>query len=104
MNLSKVHSKYGAPMGRREQHARFRGEITSRLRLSLVRLNNGGYDDGGAYWGWAQGLRLYRVEGEAEGHIDVGGEPIEFYLRASDREGAKAAIRALGYTSARFYR
>ncbi len=47
-----VSSPYGAPMGRRSQ------ELcpTGKVRLFRVRLNNGGYDDGGAYWGCGQAL------------------------------------------------
>lgn len=44
-----VSSTYGAPMGRREygsmpDHGRT-------VRVFRVRLDSGGYDDGGAYWG-----------------------------------------------------
>ena len=45
-----VSCKYGAPMGRRED-----GYLETRVRrfvrLFRVRLDSGGYDDGGAYWG-----------------------------------------------------
>jgi hypothetical protein len=50
-----VSSKYGAPMGRRAdgyietQDPRF-------VRLFRVRLDSGGYDDGGAYWGIGEPL------------------------------------------------
>jgi hypothetical protein len=44
--FEKVSSKYGAPMGR---HESLLG--VERIRLFRVRLNSGGYDDGGAYWG-----------------------------------------------------
>lgn len=46
-----VSSKYGAPMGR----ASF-GNPESKIRLFRVRLDSGGYDDGGAYWGLGQAL------------------------------------------------
>lgn len=74
--LSKVHSRYGAPMGRPSSAA-----LSGRVRLSRVRLNRGGYDDGGAYWG--HGQPLWRAE-------DADGE--QRFLRAPDRAAAKAQI------------
>ena len=47
-----VGSRYGAPMGRRE-YGRF---PLGKVRLFRVRINSGGYDDGGAYWGIGQPL------------------------------------------------
>lgn len=48
--FEQVSSRYGAPMGRRED-----GHLATRVkrfvRLFRVRINSGGYDDGGAYWG-----------------------------------------------------
>ncbi len=42
-----VSSAYGAPMGRRGSAL----SPTGKVRLFRVRLNSGGYDAGGAYWG-----------------------------------------------------
>lgn len=47
--FARVNSQYGAPMGRREfgpmpDHGR-------KIRIFRVRIDSGGYDDGGAYWG-----------------------------------------------------
>jgi hypothetical protein len=42
-----VDSKYGAPLGRIEYGDSPVGKVT----LFRVRINSGGYDDGGAYWG-----------------------------------------------------
>lgn len=51
-----VSCKYGAPMGR---HAVPDLDTTrGTVRLFAVRLDSGGYDDGGAYWGYGGG-RLY---------------------------------------------
>ncbi len=47
-----VTSMYGAPMGRAE-YGRF---PLGKVRLFRVRINSGGYDDGGAYWGVGQPL------------------------------------------------
>lgn len=48
--FAEVSCRYGAPMGRRAD-----GYIETNLprfvRLYRVRLDSGGYDDGGAYWG-----------------------------------------------------
>lgn len=46
-----VNSAYGAPMGRRESPL-----DGPRVRVFRVRMNSGGYDDGGAYWGIGQPL------------------------------------------------
>lgn len=74
---SKVSCKYGAPMGR--GHSTLAG---SKTRLARVRLDSGGYDPGGAYWGTGQPLF---VAWDEEGG--------EVYLRASSRETAKAQLR-----------
>ena len=51
--MPNVNSKYGAPMGR----SRCGLVPSGKVRLFRVRINSGGYDDGGAYWG--HGLPLY---------------------------------------------
>ncbi len=50
-----VSSRYGAPMGRRED-GRLETDIRHYVRLFRVRLDSGGYDDGGAYGGSGQPL------------------------------------------------
>jgi hypothetical protein len=106
MSLSKVHSKYGAPMGRGGEtldgfcsaYAGF-AESSDRVQLARVYLNSGGYDSGGAYWG--HGAPLYRALFEAHGDY------WECWLRANSRDEAKRHIQegtsALGL-KARFYR
>lgn len=42
--------KYGAPMGRRDD-GYLETTIPRSVRLFRVKLDSGGYDDGGAYWG-----------------------------------------------------
>lgn len=76
--VADVSSKYGAPMGRVD------GQPDDGLRLYLRRvpLNSGGYDAGGAYWGLGTPLWTY-------------GDGADWkYLRARDRNGAKALIIA----------
>lgn len=51
--FSKVNSQYGAPMGRRNIGNAPTDQPRS-VRLFKVRLDSGGYDDGGAYWGHGQ--------------------------------------------------
>ncbi len=56
-----VNSSYGAPLGRHAHPAPFFG----RVRARRVRLDSGGYDQGGAYWG--HGAPLYYVYGAEDG-------------------------------------
>ena len=86
--FSQVGSIYGAPMGRHEN--RIPSNLPPRsVRLYRVRLNRGGYDDGGAYWGTGQ--PLYCAEwtlGEDDGRK---------FVRADSRF---FAARKLGITDA----
>lgn len=75
-----VHSRRGAPMGRKQYGTPARCE--GKIRLFRVRLDNGGYDDGGAYWGI--GKPLYCAE-------SLDGRYREF-VRAEDREAAALAL------------
>lgn len=97
-----VSCKYGAPMGRPTRNT-FEDkdgrviEITDigirPMALVRIRLNNGGYDAGGAYWG--HGEPLYYFESFVS---DISG-----YVRGRTREAAKAEVRKL-HPKARFYR
>jgi hypothetical protein len=89
--LPDVSSKYGAPMGRADKHVtidkpQFDGlvykPIAPKFSLRRIRLNGGGYDSGGAYWGI--GTPLYWADD---------GEGTERFLRARTRELAKTTIR-----------
>jgi hypothetical protein len=46
--LPEMNCQYGAPMGRRTFPTK---PSTKTVRLFRVKLDRGGYDDGGAYWG-----------------------------------------------------
>lgn len=83
-------SPYGAPLGRPNAIP-----VTPPCKVSLrrVRLNSGGYDQGGAYWG--VGRALYWA-GDDDGLLDL-------FFRAVTRESAKAHLRTL-YPAVRFYR
>jgi hypothetical protein len=69
-----------------------------RFYLQRVRLDAGGYDSGGAYWG--VGAPLYRFEA-GEGADDLTEWPAGF-LRARTRADAKRQLRDT-YAGARFY-
>lgn len=77
MKLPKVSCKYGSPMGRSDDH------IDGKCKLSHVSLNSGGYDNGGAYWGY--GIALW-VCTDAENNM--------LFVRAQTRSSAKYAVLA----------
>jgi hypothetical protein len=80
----------GAGMGRVDTRpAAWSGKVC----MTKVRLNQGGYDSGGAYWGVAE--PLYWAASD-DGELDL-------WFRAESREAAKAHVRSL-YLGARFYR
>jgi hypothetical protein len=78
-----------------DRHERLHALHTQAMKFTLqrVRLNAGGYDSSGSYWGAGSPLYWYcHDEGWPEGHI-----------RAADRRSAKAYIRGL-FPACRFYR
>ena len=87
---TRVSAKYGAPMGRGED-----APLVGKVRMRRVRLDSGGYDKGGAYFGL--GAPLYYVSGDESGYV---------YVRGVSRYYAKAILAELGYIneSTRFYR
>lgn len=93
-----VSARYGAPMGR-TSHTDLR-DMPKRPKFSLcrIRLNSGGYDSGGAYWGL--GAPLYYA---AASRDDTGALIADRYFRASNRAAAKARILS-EFPTARFYR
>lgn len=78
--LSAVGSIYGAPMGRRESSERPTEPRT--VSIQRVRINAGGYDAGGAYWG--TGAPLY-VAWADNGYRQ--------FVRAASRDEAADALR-----------
>lgn len=87
----------GAPMGRPTLDGGYTViENAPPFILRHVRLDSGGYDRGGAYWGIeSHGDLLYYFEGPIS---DISG-----YVRAAGRESAKSEVRKL-HPLARFYR
>ena len=98
LKLPKACSKYGADMGRPSTwptDVLFDG----RLRLTPLDWVDGDYDQGGAYWGYIPGTRIWcarsaDVEDGCFTHV---------YVRAKNREDAKEQIRQK-LPNARFYR
>lgn len=84
--------KRGAALGRSTRHNIDRA-ASVKLTLRHVRIDSGGYDRNGTYFGHGNPLYWYADE---SGGIDA-------VLRADDREHAKESIREL-YPNARFYR
>jgi hypothetical protein len=87
----RVNATYGAPMGRRTGPD-YLETSAGPLRLVRIRINGGGYDPGGAYWGL--GAPLWYVE-DQDGNSQ--------FFRARDRASAKATV-AGRWPGARFYR
>lgn len=107
LGLSFAATRYGASLGRGSNSP---GDFDTRqpVRMREVRLDSGGYDEGGAYWGWhvtgpltARTVhRLYLIEGAA---WEPGCEA-SMFVRVPVRsfEGARAKAvehaKGLGFT------
>ena len=68
-----------------------------KFTLCRIRLDSGGYDSGGAYWGI--GEPLYGAETQ-DGLDD---QVLRLFMRATDRNDAKNKVRER-FPNARFYR
>lgn len=88
--LPKAYNQYGASMGRRNVTTDRDAAMT--FRLYRMRLDKGGYDNGGAYWGIGPDS-LWHAYTETD----------EVFVRAKTREDAKGAVRTI-YAKAEFYR
>lgn len=76
-----VSGRYGAPMGRQE----FFEQPEGKVRLFVVNIDNGGYDDGGAYWGLqVDGYHIYCATDDKNFRV---------FVRARSREEAKRAVK-----------
>jgi hypothetical protein len=84
---TKCYSIYGASMGRGSNAC-----LTGKVSLVRVKLDSGGYDKGGAYWGI--GAPLYCATSE-QGEVQ--------YMRGRDRQAVKDALSTI-YTDIKFYR
>ncbi|QQS10763.1 MAG: hypothetical protein IPK81_14070 [Rhodospirillales bacterium] len=82
--LASVDASRGAPMGRA---SRLSPDFGGALRLAKVRLDSGGYDRGGAYWGCRERGESLFVAWSTEFHAVA-------FLDAPDRDTARARILA----------
>lgn len=87
MKLHYYPSPYGASMGR----ASFGHDFAGRIYVSRVRLDSGGYDSGGAYWG--HGEPLYAASDTIVG--DATFSKAFATVRAKSRAEAIAKIKAI---------
>lgn len=85
-------SARGAPFGRPSSISPEK-DPGARYYLSRIRIDAGGYDPGGAYWGVGEPLYNFTTDDGTESG----------YLRAADRDHAKDKVRQLD-RSARFFR
>ena len=78
-----VNARYGAPMGRWTGREDCKG---TPCRVFRVRLDSGGYDQGGAYFGGeSNGKRLYCAQGDG----------LQLFTRQDSRSAAKAYFRTV---------
>lgn len=87
-------SQWGAAMGR--PNCITEPNVPVKFRLVALRLN-GDYDQGGAYWGYTRGTRIYHAWG------DGNEEEQEMFVRARHRMEASCMIRHR-FPNCRFYR
>jgi hypothetical protein len=86
---TKGYSQFGAQLGRHTGPEP--STEGAKWTLQRVRIDRGGYDSGGAYWGIGQPL-FWANDGESD-----------VYFRARNRAAAKAHVRATWDPQARFY-
>lgn len=77
--IESVSCKYGAPMGRAGNLCD--SETSERFHVRKLRLDSGGYDQGGAYWG--HGASLYHATSESGSH--------EMFFRLESKQRRKVA-------------
>lgn len=89
-DLSKAYDKYGSDMGRIDY-----APDTNKLYLAKMRIDAGGYDAGGAYWGVGDCHigHMYRCWNDES----------DIFIRAKNRDEAKKQILKK-YPYATFYR
>jgi hypothetical protein len=106
IKLRKAYSERGADM-RRPTFLPANRRLIVKLRLVRLKLNAGGYDSGGAYWGAREyPNKLYWAESLEDFELGVFDRPpigtIEMTVDAIGRKDAKRLIRQL-LPNAKFY-
>jgi len=86
LHLDNACGPRGADMGRPNRLPADVNEAVT-LRMEALRMVDGCYDTGGAYWGCGSGTRIYCAHGDA---ADVA---VLVFVRASSRDEAKAKVR-----------
>ena len=84
--FEKAYSQYGASMGR-SNYGRL--DVARRVRLFRVRLDAGGYDNGGAYWGLGLPLWCALAEDMSADLVQPATDARNFVRAASRKEAAK---------------
>lgn len=106
--LENVDSRFGAPMGRADKHLMTNPPAPWKFHLQRIRIDSGGYDSGGAYWGLRYPARYTRPDGMV---VNMPKSlfwcfnqraSISFFLDAFTIEEAKQLVRA-DYPLATFY-
>jgi len=94
-SLPKAFDSRGSSMGRRDSI--MEPDAAIKFHLVQLRIDKGGYDSGGAYWGKWQSHPMWAAWGDG---------PLwknEMWIRARSREEAKAQVRD-SFKHATFYR
>lgn len=99
--LEPVSTKYGAPMGRMDRPGDTGAPL--KFRIFRVRLDAGGYDNGGAYWGHGQPLYCAEADPVWGESIDMECDGARLFIRADSRKQAKLIVLD-DYPNARFFR
>jgi hypothetical protein len=94
MKLPKAVSSRGASMGRPNNAGPV--ELAYKFRLQRLRIDAGGYDEGGAYWGLGKPLFMAWDDATA-------GRRVDLFFRAESREAARETVLK-SYPAAQFYR
>jgi len=101
IELPKACDKYGASMGR-SSILPVDTNVSVQLRLIHLDLDSGGYDKGGAYWGFPN--NLYWAESIDEFPVSYSlNSKLQLSVRASSREEAKSKIKDI-LPNATFFR
>lgn len=95
--LCDVSSARGAPMGR--IHTVEDRNEAIKFRLYRMRIDSGGYDEGGAYWGTGNERIGHMYHAYGDGPENSG----EVFVRAKDRNEAKTKVKEY-FPNAKFFK
>jgi len=95
--LPDVSSPRGAPMGRCSNITCGEEDHPVKFNMEKLKLYDGDYDQGGAYWGHTPGTAIFWARGDGIEEVQ------ELFVRATSRADAKAQVRGT-FPNARFYK